>query len=153
MAPKLAVWVYDDAGEASRALRALKKHSKPLARNAAVLIRDLAGQVIVFETGNVDPSRGTLLGAIVGLLVLALGGSDSEVVAAQAVSMGFPEEHLAALRASLQPGGSALVVLVETERVDGTLDLLATCQGRVWQQALTDDLLAQFATAEALEGR
>ena len=153
MALELAVWVSDQAGEASRVLQALKKHSGPTARNAAVLIRDQAGQVFVFETGDADPRLGTLLGAIVGLSVEMLGRSDPERLTAQAVSLGFPEEYLTAPQASFQPGGSALVTLLETERVKEILYLLATFRGRVWQQALEDDLLVRFATGMAQEGR
>jgi uncharacterized membrane protein len=153
MTLELLVWISGQASEASRALQALKKHNEPAARNAAVLIRDQVGHVFVFESGDVDPRQGTLLGMIVGLLVEMLGGSDPERVTAQAVSLGFPEEYLTAPQASFQPGGSALVTLLETERVQEILDLLATFQGRVWQQALEGDLLVRFATGMASEGR
>jgi len=144
MAPELVVWVSNQAGEASRAFQALKKHGEPVACNAAVLIRDRTGQAFVFETGNVDLQHGALLGTITGLLVELLGGSGPERVVAQG-------EHLTALRASLQPGGSALVILVDGEQIEGAFRLLAAFQGQVWQQTLADDLLAQLTTGLAPE--
>jgi uncharacterized membrane protein len=146
MAPELVVLVFRQAGDASRAFQALKKQSEREARNAVVLIRDHSGETFVFETGNVEPQNALLLGSIAGLLVELLGGSDPKRAAAEAVSMGLPAEYLTALRTDLPPGGSALVILLEAERVEGTLDLLAPFQGRVWQLALADNLLAQFAT-------
>jgi uncharacterized membrane protein len=67
--------------------------------------------------------------------------------------MDLSEEYLAELWARLQPGGSALVLLLETKRVKETLDLLATLRGRVWQQVLSDHLVAEFTTGMVLEGR
>ncbi|MGD8623511.1 MAG: hypothetical protein PVF47_02415 [Anaerolineae bacterium] len=140
MALELVVLVCGQAGQASRALEALKKKGHPAARNAVVLLQDRAGQIIVFETGDVTPEHGGLLGTVTGLLIGLLGNLGSEGIAAQAASLGFTKEQLAVLPADLEPGGSALVLLVETERVEGTLDLLAAFEGQIWQQALVDDL-------------
>jgi uncharacterized membrane protein len=140
MALKLVVLVCEQAREASRALGALKKKGDPAARNAVVLLQDRAGQIIVFETGDVTPDHGALLGTITGLLIGRLGKLDPEGVTAQAASLGFSKEQLAALPAGLAPGGSALVLLVDRERVDGTLDLLALFEGQIWQQTLADDV-------------
>jgi hypothetical protein len=60
---------------------------------------------------------------------------------------------LAALRADLQPGGSALALLVEREWVEESLDLLAPLQGRVWRQVLSTHLVAELVPEIALEGR
>jgi uncharacterized membrane protein len=143
---ELVVWVCDQAGQASRALQALKRRREPEARNAVVLVRNGDGHVYVYETGDLDRRYGTLPGILVGMFVALLGDPDSEVVVAQALSMGFSEEYLVALRASFRPGGSALVTLVETDRVEGILDLLASLQGHVLRHALEDDVLAQAAS-------
>ena len=118
-----------------------------------MLIRNLDGQVYVYETGDVDRRYGTLPGIIVGLFVALLGDPDSAVVIAQALSMGLPEEFLAGLRASFRPGGSALIILVETDRVKGILDLLASLQGHVLRHALEDDVLAQAASGNLPQKR
>ena len=80
-----------------------------------------------------------------------LGQTGLEGVAVQAASLGFSKEHLATLSAEFKAGGSALVLLVESERAGAILDFLATFDGQVWQQALADDLLAGFAAGRALE--
>jgi uncharacterized membrane protein len=153
MVLNLVVWLSSQAGEASRALQALREHSEPAARNAAVLIRDQNGQVFVFETGDVDRRHGTLLGAVVGLLMGLSGGPGPERVGVHAASLSFPEDYLTALQAEFEPGGSALVGLLEPKRTEGALDLLARFQGRVWRQKLADDLLAQLAIERTPEGR
>jgi uncharacterized membrane protein len=153
MARKLVVWVSDRAGEASRALQALKKHREAVARNAAVLIRERTGEVLIYETGNVDLEHGPLLGVITGLLVELLAGSDLERVAVQAASIGLTQEDSMQLSSMLEPGGSALVTLVDAQRIEGILKLLSAFQGHVWQQTLADDLLARLSSGLASEGR
>jgi uncharacterized membrane protein len=69
------------------------------------------------------------------------------------MSIDLPEEYLMALQASLQPGGSALLLLLETEWLDEALDLVAGFQGRVWQQSLAGRLLAEIAAEMTPEGR
>jgi uncharacterized membrane protein len=150
---ELVVWVSDRASEAGRALQALKRDVQPAARNAAVLVRERDGQVFVVETGDGDLRSGMLLGAAVGLLVEVLGRSSPEFAAAGAMSIDFPEEYLMALQASLQPGGSALLLLLETEWLDEALNVVAGFQGRVWQQSLAGRLLAEIAAEMTPEGR
>jgi uncharacterized membrane protein len=153
MAMELVVWVSDQASEASRALQALKKSVKPAARNSAVLVRERDGQVFVVETGDVDLRSGMLLGAAAGLLVALLGGSSPERATVGTMSIDLPEEYLMALQASLQPGGSALLLLLETEWLDEALNVVAGFQGRVWQQSLAGRLLAEIAAEMTPEGR
>jgi uncharacterized membrane protein len=118
-----------------------------------VLVRERDGQVFVVETGDIDLRSGMRLGAAAGLLVEVLGRSSPERAAAGTMSIDFPEEYLMALQASLQPGGSALLLLLETEWLDKALDLLAGFQGRVWQQSLAGRLLAEIAAEMVPEGR
>ena len=151
MALELVVLVSVRAGEARRALQALKKHRQPAARNAAVLMRDEYGQIFVTEIGDFVPGHGALLGETVGLLVPLLGGLDPERVAAQSTSIGLAKHCISPLPAGLEPGGSALVVLVEREWVEGMLNLLATFQGQVWQQELRQ-VHQQLVTGSASEG-
>jgi hypothetical protein len=148
MAVELVVQMSRRAGEASRALQALKVQSETVARNTAVLIRAPSGEVVVFETGNVDLRYVTLLGAVVSVLVEPLGEFDPKPIAAHGPSFALTQEWLAKLRGSLQPGGSALVILVETDRARALPSLLAAHEGRLWQWALSDDLVASFATAD-----
>ena len=150
---ELVVWVSGRANEASSALQALKKDVKPSARNAAVLIRDRTGQIVIFETGEIGPGLGMLAGVVVGLLMELPGGSDPSILFALAADLGFPEGFLEALRADLRLGGSALVLLLDSEWLGETLALLTTLRGRVWRQALSDHLVAKFVPEIAPEGR
>jgi hypothetical protein len=144
---ELLVWLSHQAGAASRALQFLKEREEPEALNAGVLIKDQDNQVYVFETGRADRQHGTLAGVIVGLLLALLGGPDSDGAAAYGESLGFPAELLAALRASLLPGGSALVMLAHCERQAEIRNLLAPFGGCVWRQPVPEGL-ASLAAAE-----
>jgi hypothetical protein len=125
-------------------LLALKRHNVPAARNAAVLIREREDGVSVLESGDVDRYHWPLLGALVGLFVVRLPRSDREHAT---------EGWITALRASFPPGGSALVMLFDGEQAEGTLALLDAFQGQIWDPSLTDDLMAQLASAMAPGGR
>jgi hypothetical protein len=152
MAQEMIVFVSGKSGEASRALQCLREQSAKVARNAVVLIRDRAGQVFIFESGDVEPRYGMLLGSVTGLLVELWGGTGPEYAATHTLGRGWSEERLAALPVDLEVDGSALVILVDVE-LQGTLDFLESFEGQVWRQALVDGLLAQSGTGLAPEGR
>jgi uncharacterized membrane protein len=145
MAPAIVAFVSDRAGEASRALQAVKQHRKLTPRNAGVLVRDENSQILVFDTVNTDTRYGAFLGAIVGQLIGSPIGVSPGSVGVQASSTGAPVAALMALGDDLQPGGSALIVLLDSGHVDAAIGLLATFRGRTWQAMQLDDLTRQPA--------
>lgn len=162
---ELVVVTYDEMDKANLTVKALtgltEKEGKGVL-NIAVLVKDEEGKASVSESQDVDPRHGALFGAITGGLVGLLGGPIGVAVGAAAgaaagglaagrIDMGFPDEYLEQLEEGLQPGSSALVILVDGETVDEAVERLAVFDGQILRQSLSDDLMAQL-TSQA-EGR
>jgi uncharacterized membrane protein len=156
---ELVVLVYDKAGKANEALSFLKdlKREKLIARirNSAVLVKDVNGNISIKEAQDVDKRQGAIFGAITGGLVGMLGGPIGAVigaaagaatgrVAADKIDMGFSNDYLEALQESLQPDSSAIIALVEHEWTGTVTDTLAEHGGKVFRQALPDEILSQI---------
>ena len=156
---ELVVLASNQAETANQALQALTDLIKQDALeilNAAVLVKDQDGTTSLLDTEDIEHKRGTLFGAIAGGLVGLLGGPAGVVIGASAgaaaghvaakhIDLGFPDEYLEKLQESLQPGSSALVVLVDQEWVEKVAETLATFDGQVLQHVLTDDIVAQIS--------
>jgi len=119
------------------------------------LVKESDGKASIRETHDVDKQRGTVFGAITGGLVGLLGGPAGVVIgaaagaatgraAARRIDLGFPDEYLQKLQDGLQPGSSALVVLLEKEQSSKMADVAANFGGQFIQQELTQDILAQL---------
>lgn len=124
-------------------------------RNAAVLDRDQDGTVAVKDTKDLTPGKGRLIGGIVGGLVGIVGGPVGVVVGALAgvgagslgakwIDLGFSDKFLAGLEEHLQPGSSALVLVVEHDWAKSVAESLAGEEGYVFQQELTDELVSEL---------
>jgi uncharacterized membrane protein len=83
----------------------------------------------------------------VGLLGAAAVGALTGGASASLIDMGFPQAYLQQLQNSLQPGSSAVVVLVEQARVDEVLQALARFNGTLLRQPLTPEMVSQLTTA------
>lgn len=154
MNEEFAVLVFDDdstAAEAFDDLRQLQKDGIVKVLNAAVLVKDKKGKVSVKETENVDAKHGALFGAITGGLIGLFGGAPGVIVgaaagagtggvAAELIDLGFPREFLRDLQDSLQPGSSALVVLVEPTWIDRVVKELEDLGGRLFRYELDVEL-------------
>jgi uncharacterized membrane protein len=146
------------ADQADAALQALKqaiKRKEISMLNAAILVKTEDGKVSLKEVEDVGSKRGALFGAIsggligllggpVGAVIGAVAGAASGSVAARWLDMGFPDDYLKKVQASLQPGSSALLVLVEQEQVEKVAQVLAKFEGELLRQGLTDEMVSQF---------
>lgn len=155
---ELLVKVFDDPGGANEALGSVEELNRRHAikvLNVAVLIKDADGEVTLKETGDLDAKQGRLFGAITGGLmglvagpagavVGALAGAGAGGFAAKRIDMGLSDEFLKGFQERLQPGSSALVVLVEHEWAQSLADALGDLEGVTVQQTLTDELVQQF---------
>jgi uncharacterized membrane protein len=156
----LLLLLFKQTGRASQALQVLKKQSalgRLAVLNSAALVRDQSGETFLFETGPVDPSYAVLFGGILGAMLGVMSGlvdtaADPAPVAARGDAstprseIGSADEYLLWLQARFQPGGSALVVLVERDWVERGLAVLNEFGAQVLQQTITDDILTRFAT-------
>lgn len=115
------------------------------------------------DTRDVEPKKGRLAGAItggliglvggpVGVVVGALAGAGVGGLAAKWIDMGFSDKFLAGLEERLQPGTSALVVLVEEEWSVKLSESLGDQEGFIFRQTLADKLVEELMeTGEAEE--
>lgn len=154
----LIVLTFNEAGKADEALQALKQLLRKgdlSVLNAAVLIKDQDGKTFLQETEDVSPKQGALFGAITGGLIGLLGGPVGAIVGAAAgattgriaanwIDMGFPDQYIKKLKEGLQPGTSALVILVEQESIDKVIAALTNFKGEVLRQTLTGATQAQL---------
>lgn len=155
---ELVARVYDSPGGAQQALdfvQDLQRRKTLKILNSALLVKNKDGDVTLEERGDLDAKQGRLFGAITGGLVGLVGGPVGVVVGALAgagvgglaakwIDMGFSDSFLVGLQERLQPGSSALILLVEHEWAKGLADALADTGGTFFQQSLTDGLVAQL---------
>jgi uncharacterized membrane protein len=147
--PKLARQVLDD-------LRRSTHDDNFDLKNAAVLVKDANARVHVDETEDVKPGRGALFGAITGGLIGLLAGPAGAVagalagaatggVTAAVVDMGFSDDQLAELKASMPANSSALVALIEHRWVEKLVNQLESRQGKLFRHELAPDFNDQFS--------
>ena len=150
--------VYDSLKGASKALEFVEQlHDRKTIKiqNAAVLVKDQDGTTSVKDTRDIEPKKGRLLGAVTGgligllggpagLIVGALAGAGAGGLAARKIDFGFSDKFLANLQQYLQPGTSALILLVEHDWVGRVSDILAGDAGVLLQQTITDALVEQL---------
>jgi uncharacterized membrane protein len=128
--------------------------------DAAVLTKSANGKVSYRQEHDVSGGRGAAVGAIAGSVTGLLGGPVGVVIGAAAggaiggatgrwVDTGVPDRYLDDLGRALQPGGSALVVLVHPVSVDALVQALEPLGGTVLRQLLTDDMIAQLTSQPA----
>ncbi len=161
LAVELLIVTFDGVDQADQALQALKsltKADRAKIRNTAVLVKTEDGRTTFKEAEDVGPRQGALFGAISGGLIGLLGGPAGVIlgaaagaatgrVAADKIDRGFSNQYLETVQASLSPGSSALVALIEQEAVDAMAEALAGLNGQLVRLSLTDDLVSQLASA------
>jgi uncharacterized membrane protein len=150
--------VFEDTQAATQALAFVKQlHSDKLLRivEAAVLVKEADGRTSVKETVCSAIPHGRAFGAVaggfvgllvgpVGLVVGAIAGAGAGGVAADKIERDFTHEFLENLEQLLQPGRSALVLLVEHEGVQKLNDALSSLKQVVSYQKLSDLVVAQL---------
>jgi len=154
----LASVTFSEPGKAGEFLKSLQKQATVRFSNAAVLVKNSDGKTSLQETQDVDKRHGTLFGAITGGLVGLLGGPAGAIIgaaagaatgrsAAKRIDLGFPDEFLKKLQAGLQPGSSALVVLLDQAQSASLAEAAASSGGQFLQLELTQDILANTSGA------
>jgi uncharacterized membrane protein len=152
---ELVARVYDSPAKANDGLEFVEGlHRQKVLKilNAAVLVKEEDGTVSVTDTRDMGAKKGGIIGAIAGGLVGLLGGPVGVVVGALAGAGigglgaklhdgGFSDKFLAELEKHLQPGRSALVVLVEEHWAHSLSEVLGEEEGVIVQQTLTEELV------------
>ena len=162
-ATELLAKMFDEEAQASEALEQVKQMAGEEGasfklRDAAVLVKDAKGKTKITETADLDAKQGRIFGAVVGGLIGLLGGPVGVVVgaltgagvgafSAKHIDMGFSDAFLQGLEDHLQPGSSALLVLVDHREGDEIFQSLAAGEGVVMRHALTDTIIEELAAA------
>jgi uncharacterized membrane protein len=147
------------AEEVLKTLKGLEKEEIIFLVNAAVMTKNEKGKVSLKETQDVGAGKGALFGAIAGGLIGLLGGPAGVVVGAAAgaatggvaankIDMGFPNDTLKEIQATLTPGSSAILALIQHEWVDRVVEELEKYNASLFRQALKEEVVSQLSQGE-----
>lgn len=145
----------DAADGALRALKEAKKEKLISIDNAAVIRKDEDGKLHIKETADMGGGKGAgvgvLVGGAIGLLAGPLGvvagsalGAAVGGITAKLYDGGFKDERLEQIGASLQPGTSAIVAVIEHRWVNDLERELAEEGANVTTAALAADIAEQL---------
>src|SRR5262245_42951382 len=151
------------AGAAYEALQRLEQSGDIAILDAATLVKHIDGTSEIKDTQDVDTRHGAYFGVISGALIGLVGGPAGALIgsvagaatgaaSASLIDFGFPKEDLQALDDQLDPGTSALVVLIEATWLDRLDAALASFAGQSTHRSLHGDRAGQLADArDAIE--
>jgi uncharacterized membrane protein len=146
----LVVITFDDPEEAGQVRESLRKgeHGGYLSLDdSAVVVKDEHGKVHVKDESDrgvkVGAVGGGLLGLliagiffpVVGLVVGALGGA----LVGSSLDLGIQKSFIKEVSDSLQPGSSAIFVIVRDANPDYALGVLRNYEGQVFQTSLSPE--------------
>jgi len=155
---ELLAKVFDGTDEAAKALEYVRglEHQvgRPIhVREAAVLVRDGEGKARIDQSSK-GTGKGAAIGAVAGGLITLLGplglvagaaiGGGVGAIAGSRSDMGFPDAFLKRLEDRLQPGHSALVLLVEHDQAQDLADSITKYEDVVGGQQLVDTLVQEL---------
>lgn len=123
--------------------------------NLAVLERSQEGDARVIETREIKTAKGALLGTLAGGLLGLLGGPAGALIGAAAgaaaggiaayrLDFGFSDQFLEEINQALQPGTSAILILVEYPWVDRLLAVIEPVPGKTFRHAVRSQLIEQL---------
>jgi len=124
--------------------------------NAAAIAKDFNGRTAVKEDQDVGAGRGSLFGALVGGLIGLLAGPGGAVVGAVAgaatggvlaakTDLGFEDAFLDELKSALQPGKSALLLLLEERYGESVAGELEARSEKIFRHVLRKDIVQRLA--------
>jgi uncharacterized membrane protein len=151
---------FEDDNIAENAMRDLKMDKRGRLiefKDAAIVIRDEDNKIHIKETGDLSGGRGALYGGAIGALVgliagpigAVIGGAAGVVVGgitAKKFDAGIPDERLTEIGASLQPGSSVILAVVERRWFEPVQVRLQEAGAEVLSEPLNDEFINQFET-------
>jgi uncharacterized membrane protein len=160
---ELIARVFDEPGAANSALefvQELHRFQRIRVRSAAVVVKDENGEVSIKETADLDVKGGRVLGAITGGLVGLLGGPVGAIIgalagagvggaAAKRIDVGLPDAFLEEVQEHLKPGGSALIMLVQSHWAHSVGEELSGIKGVALQSTISDAVVERLQSEQA----
>jgi uncharacterized membrane protein len=158
---ELMARVFDSPEKAAQAMefvKGLRDRRVIKILNAAVLTKDEDGKLAIDDMKEFDPKKGRIWGAVTGGLVGLLAGPAGVVIGALAglglgglagskIDAGFDNDFLENLDQYLQPGNSALILLMEHHWRRSAKESMDDLGGVVFTQTLTDQLVKDLTDA------
>jgi uncharacterized membrane protein len=157
---ELIISVYNRPDQARRVLDDLRRSVQDghlEIKDTAVLVKDERGRMQLDDNQDVTPGQGALFGAITGGLIGLLGGPVGAVAGAVAgaatggisaalIDMGFSDDQLKELQASMPAGSSALVTLIEHAWIEKLVDQLGRERSTLFRHGLNPLTVDQYNT-------
>jgi uncharacterized membrane protein len=156
----------DTADQVLNKLQALQKEHLIDLEDSCVVVRDQAGQVHLKQAVNLTGVgaatggfRGAMWGTLIGLLFLnpligmvtgAAVGAGSGALAGALSDYGIDDQFMRSVGSTIEPGSSALFVLVRSVTADKVLPELRPFEGTVLRTSLSDEQEARLR--QALQG-
>jgi uncharacterized membrane protein len=146
---------FDDARAAMASLRALEREGRVRFEDTAIVERDPDGTAHVKNEVSGTTETATVVGAVIGGFVgflfplagIAIGAAAGAAVGA-ALDRGVSSEFVDEVKKTLQPGRSALFLVVKQADADATTAALRQFKGDIIQTNLDSE--AEEALREAL---
>ena len=146
------------AEQALKQLKAAKKEHLIKIENAAVIRKDTQGKLHISETGDMKGGKGAAIGGVTGAALgiltggatLAIAGATALIggLAAKLRDSGFKDDRLKQLGASLRPGTSAIVAVIDHVWVAELEHELREAGADVVTEAISADVAAQLEAGE-----
>ena len=151
--PKIIAATFADGGAAGKGLMTIAGGLGGSLKQGAVVTKATDGKIKLVESKDMHGGQGAVtggaIGAVVGIIAGPLGvigggaiGATIGGLAAKMRDSGFPDAQLKGLGEDLEPGGGAVVALVDDDAVDKTQQLLNTVDA---QRVVVDDVSADLA--------
>ena len=157
---EMMVVAFDSEDEAERVLDTLKRlDRKDIVdlKSAAVIVRPSSGKVQIKETRDFDAKQGAIGGALAGgvlgllkgkLLKGAILGAAGGALAGKVIDLGVEDDFLKEVGEGLGPASSAIVALVDFERIDAAMEELDKFEGgRIIRHRLSEDVYRKLSDA------
>jgi uncharacterized membrane protein len=144
----LVVITFDKADEAGQVLEALKESEEISLDDSAVVVKDEDGAVDVHNVVDRGIKVGALGGGLVGLLVGMLFGGPIASVLLGAVAgamggnlanLGIDQQFIDNVGEALEPGTSALFLVVREADPEAALAVLKAHKGKIYYTALSTE--------------
>jgi len=155
---ELIITVYHDPHQAETVLKELRHQAGDdtfKIKDAAVITKDPNGRPHINDMDDVKPQHGALFGAITGAVIGLMGGPAGAVVGAAAgaatgaataaaLDMGFSDDQLKDLQASMPADSSALVLLVEHTWVEKLMRQMEKDRGTTFRHQIDPAVVSEY---------
>jgi uncharacterized membrane protein len=138
----------DQAGEAFQSLKSVQNAGQIGIDDAAVIVKDESGKVSVKNTLDTGVKYGALGGGILGLLLASiffplaglLVGAGLGALVGKTFGKGVDQDFVKEVTDQLQPGNSALFVMVNAQHTGGVVAAMQPYKGSLYQTSLPTDV-------------